>query len=540
MMPTSAQFERDYISIIVQNGEIDVPKGFSSNFERKEYRDIVARRSELPSLPGPVPLSSFDAHLLPTVAALSAEDVPAVYLPKLETEIVENAKNREIRRIAKCLADDPSSASARSALIDLIDRQEPKNAPGNISWPQLSSSALTGLLGEFVEMACKKSEADPAAVAATFLVRFGIEAGTSAYVSVGEGRHRPRLNGVIVGESSKARKGTSAGPVKTVFAGLHSPCQTSSGPLSSGEGLIYAVRDEQTSYVVDRKTGEGQQQVTDPGVEDKRLFVLDEEFANALNATMRDGNNLSGVIRGLYDDGDAAPLTKSNKIGTTGAHVGIISHITISELKAKLSKTEQLNGFGNRFLWICARRQCMVPFPEPIPDYERTILRKLIQERLEHAFRGGEYRFSAEARGLWSEAYPRLSMAHKGLAGCMINRGEAHIVRLALINALLALHKQIELEDLEAAISFWSYCEQSALYLFGGEQGDSRKQKILTALTAQPRMARNEIRERVFQKHVSSEALTALLKEMEEENLIESLVERTGGAPKHIVILKRA
>ncbi|MBJ6725406.1 YfjI family protein [Geomesophilobacter sediminis] len=407
-------------------------------------------------------------------------------------------------------------------------------------WPVLSSAALPGILGEFVEVACRNSEADPAAVAATFLVRFGIEAGASSFVAVGETRHYARLSAVIVGESSKARKGTSAGPIKTVFSGLPNGCATSPGPLSSGEGIIYAVRDEERTWVIDRKSGFGQYQVSDPGIEDKRLFILDEEFANALNATRREGNTLSGIIRGLYDDGSAAPLTKHNRTKTTGAHVGIVSHVTVAELKAKLAETEQLNGFGNRFLWVCARRQRLVPFPEPIPDQERRMICTLIQERLEHAFRGGEYQLSPEARELWAAEYPKLSMAHKGLAGCMVNRGEAQVMRLALIYALLSLHIKIERDDIEAALAFWSYCEDSALHLFGGELGDIRKRKILTALNAQPRMTRNEIREQVFQKHLSAEGLTTVLEEMEEESLVETLVEKTDGAPRQIVMLKES
>ncbi len=126
--------------------------------------------------------------------------------------------------------------------------QEPK------VWPELHTDALSGLLGDFVSAACSNSEADPAAVAATFLVRFGIECGAAPHVMVGDSRHTARLNTVIVGESSKARKGTSAGPVKEMFKSMEG-CRTSPGPLSSGEGIIYAVRDEQREWKTDKKEG---------------------------------------------------------------------------------------------------------------------------------------------------------------------------------------------------------------------------------------------------------------------------------------------
>lgn len=61
----------------------------------------------------------------------------------------------------------------------------------------------------------RDSEADPAAVCVTALVRFGAEVYSYggrlalARTSIGETIHPPRLFAVICGNSSKARKGTS-------------------------------------------------------------------------------------------------------------------------------------------------------------------------------------------------------------------------------------------------------------------------------------------------------------------------------------------
>ena len=101
------------------------------------------------------------------------------------------------------------------------------------SWPALSPIALPGLAGEFVALATRGSEADPAAVLATFLVRFGVEvygfeSGKGPYVKVGETRHPPRLYAVIVGASSRARKGTSAKPVERAFETI--PAKWQNGP----------------------------------------------------------------------------------------------------------------------------------------------------------------------------------------------------------------------------------------------------------------------------------------------------------------------
>jgi len=82
-------------------------------------------------------------------------------------------------------------------------------------WPILKREALPGIVGEFVDLATAKSEADPAAILATFLTRFGVEVfgyepGKGPFLHVGDARHYPRLNVAIVGATSTAKKGTSA------------------------------------------------------------------------------------------------------------------------------------------------------------------------------------------------------------------------------------------------------------------------------------------------------------------------------------------
>lgn len=408
-------------------------------------------------------------------------------------------------------------------------------------WPELSADALPGLLGEFVSAACDNSEADPAAVAITFLVRFGIECGANKYVQVGESKHYPRTNGVIVGESSKARKGTSAGPVKSLFKRVSDHCRTSPGPLSSGEGLIYAVRDEQAEWKINKSSEDGRWVIVDPGVKDKRLFVLDEEFANALTSANQKDNRLSAVIRTLFDDGNAEPLTKSNRTKATNAHVGLITHITLPELKQKLSAADMLNGFGNRFLWACSRRQKLVPRPEAIAEDLMQYFQETLQNRIKNAHLPGEMLFTDAADELWHEIYVKLSSAYEGAAGCMVNRGEAHVTRLALIYALLAGHKQIQTDDLKAAHAFWQYCLDSALYIFGQTPIDKKRHKVISALeqALDNSLSREEVRNKCFSNHIKADQLDQLLSDMQANGIITARTVQTGGAPKNIISLAR-
>ena len=416
-----------------------------------------------------------------------------------------------VRRQVEAAQRPQSSPEARATV------EEEEWNPSIRPWPTLPSAALPGLAGDFVGLACQDSEADPAAVLVTFLVRFGIEAGPGPHVFVGEAKHAPRLFAVVVGDSSKARKGTSAQPVKRLFAwpaetmAIHRPAQRSPGPLSTGEGLVWRVRDEVAEWKID-KPGNGGWVVIDPGVEDKRLFVQDEELAAALQCTRRDGNTLSTTLRALWDSGDLEPLTKTNRTKTTGAHVGVVCHITMPELARLLGETEAFNGFANRFLWVCARRQKLVPFPQPMPDAEVARLQDRLLTALTRCQEPRQVGLAESARDLWAESYPALTKAHPGLAGCVINRAEAQVLRLSLIYALLDGADWIEAGHLRAALALWSYCQESALFIFGGRAADPVAEKVLAALESGPLTATDL--HRALNNHASKGRLQAALSDL--------------------------
>src|SRR5215211_3582025 len=115
------------------------------------------------------------------------------------------------------------------------------------------------------------------------------------------------LFAVLVGVSSKGRKGTSWGRVLQLFE-LAAPDwipRVQSG-LSSGEGLIWAVRDavEKQQPIKERKQiTRYERVVVDEGVEDKRLLAFEAEFASTLRVLGREGNTLSALIRQAWDRG---------------------------------------------------------------------------------------------------------------------------------------------------------------------------------------------------------------------------------------------
>jgi hypothetical protein len=418
-------------------------------------------------------------------------------------------------------------------------------------WPQFSWEACPGLLGEFVKLAIKNSEADPAAVCITALVRFGAEVyghvpNQGPHIYVGETIHPPRLFAVICGNSSKARKGTSRHPVTKFFGreycqpsdllawGLPLPARESGGPLSTGEGLAHHVRDETNEDRERRQRQNPNEPIREKG--DKRLIILDEEFASGLACTKREGNTLSMGIRCFWDSGDYAPLTKNNPVLVKGAHISILTHITMQELAVCLGEVQAVNGFGNRFLWICARRAKLVAMPSRMPEAELAPLQRELWRLVGLAQKRGVMRMNRHALDLWEQIYPELSQEHTGLAGGIINRAEAQTLRLALIYSLLDGQEQITKAHLQAALVMWRYAQDSALYIFGDKAIDPLEEKVLEALKQGP-LTGTEL-SAALNRHVPRERLQPLLQQLEAQQRINIQKQKNPGRPRIIISLR--
>lgn len=305
---------------------------------------------------------------------------------------------------------------------------EATTVPGRASaipWPlPLGEQAFQGLAGNFVRIVEPHTESDPAALLMQFLTFFGNAAGRASYFPVEANWHRPNEFLVILGDTSKARKGTSAQHVCRVFE-MADPIWTQEkivSGLSSGEGLIAEIRDPT------HKEG---------GSADKRLMVVESEFASILKKTERTGNTLSVILRNAWDGATLRSLTRNSPLKATAPHVSVIGHCTIEELRRYLTLTESANGFGNRFLWACARRSKLLPDGGNLDVDALKETGAVLADALAFARTGREMKRDAKARDLWHASYEKLSEGRPGLAGALTARAEAHAVRLAMIYALL-------------------------------------------------------------------------------------------------------
>lgn len=431
---------------------------------------------------------------------------------KLKKELAAQAR-QTMEQTHKTQCDTPESSSPPAATT--------------IDWPAPpAKDVFHGVTGGFVEIVSPHSEADPVALLIQFLVAAGNVLGRTAFAAAESARHHVNLFAVLVGKSAKGRKGSSWSHVLRLLEGIDETWTRGriiSG-LSSGEGLIWQCRDPIEQQQPIKKNGrvvDYQTVTTDSGVSDKRLLVIEEEFAGTLKVMGRETNTLSPVIRRAWDTGLLLTTTKNSPAKATDAHVSIIGHISRDELRRNLCETETTNGFGNRFLWVCAERSKTLPDGGNLQEADLEPIRYHVREAAKFASSAGKLDRDPETRKLWHEVYPRLSGDRFGLLGSMTARAEAQVLRLSVLYAALDMSPVVKLEHLKAALAVWDYCERSAKYIFGNSLGNRDADKLLAELrhAADVGLTRTEMLYNVFHKNKPAGDITDALRLLNDNGL---------------------
>jgi hypothetical protein len=320
------------------------------------------------------------------------------------------------------------------------------------------------------------------AVLASAITMFGNCAGRRAYMQVGATRHYPNLFVGITGETAKGRKGSATDPVEDIMRMANTVWaegRIQSG-LSSGEGVINEVRDD--ILVPDK---EGNMQVQEPGVKDKRLQIIEGELAQALKVMKREGNTLSPTLRNAWDGKTLKTMVRHSPLRATAPHISIIGHITRTELIRYLTETETANGLANRFMFFLVRRSKKLPFggewhAVDVAPVVRKIARAL--DDLPEESHPVKMEFHETARPAWEEAYDILTEDQPGLFGAVTARAEAQTLRLAILYALADGLLYILPRHIGSALAVWQHAEASARLIFGDTIGDLDADKVLDAL----------------------------------------------------------
>jgi len=387
-------------------------------------------------------------------------------------------------------------------------QEEP--TPSLAQWPEdLGEDAMYGVTGALVRAIEPHTEADPAALAIQFLVGFGSLIGRGPYVLVEADHHYTNEYTVLVGSTARARKGTSWGRIRA---------------------FLHAIDDHWTDNRLISGIGSGEALFDEVNEEDKRVLVIEPEFARLLTVVNREGSTLSAIVRDAWDTGTVATRTRQKKVKAHGAHISLIGHITREELLRKLTDTDMANGFVNRMLFMCVKRSKVLPFGGGSVE-AGDILRNLKDSmRFCRSGTSEPTRFDSEASDLWEHVYPELSEGKPGLLGAVTSRGDPHVLRLSLIYALLDCSSVLRGEHLRAGLAVWKRAEQSARYLFAETLGDPVADTIMKALRLEgvTGMTRGNINT-LFGGHKSPTELDRAIATLVEKGMIRFQTEDTSG-----------
>jgi hypothetical protein len=382
---------------------------------------------------------------------------------------------------------------------------EPTAGPPRAPSPQLSANptldpaALHGVAGRIVRSLAPHTEAHPAAILLQLLAAFGNLIGPGPHCMVESNRHALNLFVVLVGDSSKARKGTSWSLIANLFAEVDQPWFSTrvNGARLTANGLVQALRDQQPPT-------------------DRRLLALSEEFAAVLHTLRRGNGHLSPLLRCAWDNGNLPTLDMHQNMRATGTHISLIAHITQHELNRSFQRHQTHNGFANRCLWTCVERSnCLPEGGNPVAS-ELSAAAGTLRRAVEWATARPEICFHRDqaATQLWAECYAELSYHQPGMRGAATSRGEAQVLRLSAIYAALDSSEVICLPHLQAAYAVWTYCYDSATRLFGTSTGDAVADRIREAIDASRNgLTKTQIR-RLFFGHVDCDRIDAALEQL--------------------------
>jgi hypothetical protein len=407
--------------------------------------------------------------------------------------------------VMKIITDLLKKESGKAPVVAINDDTELPPLPKQEPWPILDPDAVTGLAGEIVKAIEPETEADPVAILAQSLVSFGNLVGRMPFFQVEGTSHYCNLFSVLVGKTSRGRKGTSEGRSRQILAFVDPDwaAKNIKTGLISGEGLIWHVRDP-VYKIADSKTV-----LADPGVTDKRLLVVESEFASVLRVCRRETNTLSPTMRSAWDTGNLRTLAKNMPATATKAHISIIGHITAEELRRALSEADSFNGFANRFLWLAVKRSKL------LPDGGGTLDLTGFTERLSKAAATARtiesMNRSWSAAALWRKVYSELAGdGATGMFGAVTSRAEAQVLRLSMIYALISGSAVIDDQHLRAALALWSYCRDSARLIFGAVSCDPVAEKLMEIISQRPGISRRELH-RATGNHVKAAAMVLAL-----------------------------
>ena len=349
---------------------------------------------------------------------------------------------------------------------------------------------------------------------------FGAAVGPGPHLYADAAKHELKLFAVVVGRTSRARKGTSRVNVQRVF-NLAAPdwsAENVVSGMSSGEGLVTALATEGDL---------------------RGVLVVESEFGVAFSPWRAAETTRCPTISASSGMGTKSESsTRSGWTSTTP--LSVIGHITADELEAKMPAVDWTSGFANRILWVHAERSKLRPDGTGMPAHRLGELADSVEHAIARAKKITRMRRSKPAEGLWATYYEEMARTGSpGRLGAVTSRAEAQALRLSMVYAALDGATVISPKHVEAGYTFWRYCEESAAYVLDDSTGDTIADRIIKALQEAPdgALSRTTIQTQVLGNNTKKDRLDAALDLLKRRDRIRERKVKTRGRPAQHIIL---
>jgi hypothetical protein len=206
--------------------------------------------------------------------------------------------------------------------------------------PVLSPEALHGVFGRLTHAVTSTTEASEPPVLFQALATYGLLCTVGAtggkltdnpYMPISGDVHQPIIWVSVVGETARARKGTSWAAQRRVY-----PDVAQLRGFGSGEALIEALEER------------------------PRVLLFETELSRVLAVSARSGSTLSETLRDAWDHQKLSihvrSAGKSVSIDEGAYRLAVMGHTTMTDVEAKLSDVDIGGGLANRLAWIWAPR----------------------------------------------------------------------------------------------------------------------------------------------------------------------------------------
>ena len=470
-----------------------------------------------------------ERELLPRFTSMSGH--PASYYHDHFVGAWKDAERKWERREASpalVVVAAPDGAEEEPVVIDPLSVELHSETPAPLDIEALWLPK--GLLG-LVEHYRPISDAPFSSLVLASLCVFGALAGPKPTLRW-RGDQRASVWGVLVGDSRWARKGQTIRVVRRAFSQVDAlTFDIRKSGIASPEKFIALLNEAKSNTL-------------------GSLLIEEQELRSVITIASREGNNFSSILRQAWDGDDVSTHSMARgSISASGYHAAFLAGVSPPDLD-RLPADDLANGWANRFLWFWSDGPRGDGAFDPVADDSLDpSLRDYLRECINRARALGSsslliaprYTMSLDAPALarLEALFASLDVRPIGTIGILRQRMPDHVIRVALLSALLDQRSVVSLDDVTFGEAMAGYGVASMRAFFGARVDDEVGRYILDLLHQAPDGWLNTSTLSRLTHKEGSRVNTAL-RSLQGTGLVVREVRKTGGRPSIGYKLKRS